>query len=174
MKKFTAILGAAFILVTLTPCFAGSDGQAVPSKYMRKEHNEIYARIERLAQSPGKSGQRAKDVMVVLRPHMIREEQFVLPQLAVLKSLAFNSSAEGMYWVVKLSAKLKDEYPSMLSDHAAITKAADRLLEAAKLENDVAAEAIASQLKSHLQEEADIVYPAAILAGEHIKCLKKS
>lgn len=136
---------------------------------MRQEHNHLYAALERYAQTPGKTGKAAKKLLAVIRPHMIREEAFVLPQLAILKDLAFDKPASGMMWASKLSEKLKSEYPQMLSDHKAIHQFADEMIAAAKLEGDQGALAYAEQLKAHLQDEEDIVYPAAILAGEFVK-----
>lgn len=140
-----------------------------PSKYLRHEHNHLYATLERMAQTPGKTGKSAQQLLAVLRPHMIREERFVLPQLGLLKDLAFGRSTEGMLWAVKLSEELKKEYPQMISEHKAILRFTDELIESAKLEGDQNAVIYAEQLKEHLQDEADIVYPAAILAGEFIR-----
>lgn len=164
----------------ITMCFAAAGfsqadaeiNKGMPSKFMRHEHNEIYARVDRLAKTPGKTGEAAKKLLTIMRPHMFREEEFVLPELGVLKKLAFDESTEGMTWVIGYSKKLKEQYPQMLSDHRAIFAAIDELNQAAGLEGDQEALDLAAQLTAHIQDEEDIVYPAAILAGQYITKIK--
>ncbi len=143
--------------------------RGTPSKFMRHEHDQIYARVERLAQTSGKTGKPAKKLLTVMRPHMFKEEEFVLPQLGVLKKVAFGESTAGMTWAIERSEKLKKEYPKMLAEHQAIFEFIDELSQAANLEGDQGALDLAAQLKAHIQDEEDIIYPAAILAGEYIK-----
>lgn len=133
------------------------------------EHDQIYARLERLAQTPGKTGKASRALLTIMRPHLFKEEEFVLPQLGVLKKMAFGESTEGMTWAIKRSKDLKKEYPQMLAEHKAIFKFIDELSRVADLEGDQGALDLAGQLKAHIQDEEDIIYPAAILAGDYIK-----
>ncbi|MBP9865488.1 MAG: hemerythrin domain-containing protein [Candidatus Omnitrophica bacterium] len=169
MRYFKILL---FIL-----CFLGGSGvfgyadinRGTPSKFMRHEHDQLHARIERLAKAPGKTGEVAKKLLMVMRPHMFNEEEFVLPELGVLKKLAFGESMAGMTWVIGASEKLKEKYPQMLVEHKAILLAVDELKQAAELEGDQTALDLAAHLKAHIQDEEDVIYPAAILAGQYIK-----
>jgi len=163
--------GAALLCFILTG-LSGANAEinaGTPSKFMRHEHNQIYARIERLSQTPGKTGNAAKNLLTVMRPHMFSEEEIVLPELGVLKEVALGGSTEGMTGIVVRSEKLEKEYPRMLADHKAIFTAIDKLSTAAALEADQGALDLAAQLKAHLQDEEEIVYPAAILTGKYIK-----
>ena len=168
--RYGKILVALFCL--LITGFARAEAEknmGTPSKFMRHEHNQIYARIERLSQTPGKTGNAAKNLLTVMRPHMFSEEEIVLPELGVLKEVALGGSTEGMTGIVVRSEKLEKEYPRMLADHKAIFTAIDKLSTAAALEADQGALDLAAQLKAHLQDEEEIVYPAAILTGKYIK-----
>lgn len=143
--------------------------RGAPSKFMRHEHDQIYARLERLAQTSGKTGKASRTLLTIMRPHLFKEEEFVLPQLGVLKKMAFGESTAGMTWAIERSEELKKEYPKMLAEHQAIFEFIDELSRAADLEGDQGALDLAAQLKAHIQDEEDIIYPAAILAGEYIK-----
>ncbi|OGW77836.1 MAG: hypothetical protein A2Z83_00845 [Omnitrophica bacterium GWA2_52_8] len=57
----------------------------------------------------------------------------------------------------------------MLAEHKAIFAAMDELRQAAELDGDQGTLDLAVQLKAHIQDEEDIVYPAAILVGQYIK-----
>jgi len=168
--RYGKILVALFCL--LITGFARAEAEknmGTPSKFMRREHNQIYARIERLAQTPGKTGKAANDLLTIMRPHIFAEEENVLPELGVLKEVAFGGSTAGMTWVISRAEALEKDYPQMLSEHKAIFKAIDKLSQAAEVEADQAALDLAAQLKAHIQDEEEIVYPAAILVGKYVK-----
>lgn len=168
MRYSKIFLIMLFLMAGFSRVYAEKE-MGTPSKFIRHEHDQIYARIERLAQTPGKTGKAAKELLIIMRPHMFKEEEFVLPQLGVLKKLAFDEPMAGMLWAIGRSEDLKEEYPQMLAEHKAIFTSIDKLSQAATREGDQGALDLAVQLKAHIQDEEDIIYPAAILAGQYIK-----
>ncbi|OGW77837.1 MAG: hypothetical protein A2Z83_00850 [Omnitrophica bacterium GWA2_52_8] len=96
MRHYRILLIAfCFVIAGFSRVYAEKD-MGTPSKFMRHEHDQIYARIERLAQTPGKTGKAAGQLSTIMRPHIFKEEKFVLPQRGVLKKLAFGESTAGM------------------------------------------------------------------------------
>ena len=160
------------ILVLLLDGTAPAQENAAASrtpKYLRAEHDHLHATLDRLAGGPGKTGKAAQELAEVLRGHMLDEEKYVLPELGLLRSLAFEGSSEEMLWAVSLSEELAAEYPRMVAAHKAIAGLLDKLAEAGELESDPDAVFFARHLKAHLQYEDEVVYPAAVLAGKYIK-----
>ncbi len=158
---FTAVLGASVFAV---PTPTGKT-----SEFMRGEHNQIHASLEKLPHASGKVGEAAKELELGVRPHLFREEKFVMPQLGILRDLALGEAAGDLSWVIPLSEELKKQFPQMQSDHKAIVKYADKLFLAAESEGDQGTMVFVKHLKAHVQDEEDIVYPAAMLAGQFIK-----
>jgi mitochondrial fission protein ELM1 len=70
---------------------------------------------------------------------------------------------------MRLAARLKADLGKMLEEHKAIGAATDRLLAAANAEKKTAAAAFAVSLRHHARMEEDVMYPAAILAGDYLR-----
>jgi hypothetical protein len=65
--------------------------------------------------------------------------------------------------------KLKEELPEMLKEHQQIVLALEELSKAAKAEEEAEVAEFAEKLILHARTEEEVLYPAAILVGEHIK-----
>jgi hypothetical protein len=136
---------------------------------LKSEHEELHATLVRATNAPGATGEAAKAVAAVLHPHFVKEEQFALPPLGLLASLARGEWAAEMRDVLPLTDKLKAELPEMLSEHRSIVAALDKLEEAARAEGHAEYAEFAEKLKLHAQTEEEVSYPTAILIGEYIK-----
>jgi hypothetical protein len=136
---------------------------------LKSEHEELHATLVRATNAPGATGEAAKAVAAVLHPHFVKEEQFALPPLGLLASLARGEWAAEMRDVLPLTDKLKAELPEMLSEHRGIVAALDKLEEAARAEGHAEYAEFAEKLKLHAQTEEEVSYPTAILIGEYIK-----
>lgn len=133
------------------------------------EHAELHAELQQIIQSGGKTGQAAQAVADVLHPHFLKEEEYALPPLALLRELASGTVSPGMAAILPLTDELKRSLPQMLIEHQHILAALEHLATVAKAEDKPQAERFASQLMHHAQMEEQVTYPAAILVGEYLK-----
>ena len=140
----------------------------VPSS-IAAEHRELHEELEKAIKSGGKTGDAANIVEQRLSVHFEKEEQYALPQLALLGALAEGRVTPEMKHAVELSDRLKAEMPKMLEEHKGIVEALNALSAAAKTENKPQAISFAEKLGAHAQNEEQVMYPAAILVGEHLK-----
>src|SRR6185503_6114757 len=101
---------------------------------LKVEHEKLHAALSAATQLPGKTGQAAKQVAVVLHEHFLSEEEFAMPPLALLAPIAEGRVTSEMRSVIPLTERLKAEMPRMLTEHEAIIQALDELGEAAKTE----------------------------------------
>ncbi len=142
---------------------------------MEQEHLELHRELEAATRLPGKVGAAAKAVAAALHPHFIKEEEFALPPLGVIRRLARSKAgrlaepSRDEAKAMELSDLLKAELPKMLREHRAIVAALERLERAARSAGRPEVVSFAAKLRLHAQTEEQLTYPAAILVGEYLK-----
>jgi hypothetical protein len=135
---------------------------------IRAEHVAILQDLESAMRAPGRTGAAARALSRVLRPHFVREEVIALPPLGALTTLAAGRIPPDADTLLAMSNSLRRELSQLLDEHARIGDAVDDLWAAARTEHAAEAEQLANRLSLHAQTEEDVLYPAAILAGEVI------
>lgn len=136
---------------------------------LKVEHEELHAELSALTRTPGRTGEAARNVAALLHPHFVKEEEYALPPLGLLATVARGTVTPSMRPVVTMADRLKRDLPEMLSEHRAVVAALEKLAEAGKAEMRTDAERFAEKLRLHAQTEEDVLYPAAILVGEYVK-----
>ena len=140
-----------------------------PPTSIASEHREIHEQLEAVLAFGGKTGAAAKVVEERLSEHFNKEEEYALPQLALLPDLAAGHVPPDQDKAIELSDKLKSDMPTMLSEHKGIVEALNKLEDAAREENKEQARLFAEKLKHHAETEEQVMYPTAILIGEYLK-----
>ena len=133
------------------------------------EHQELREQLERAAAAGGRTGEAAKEVQKVLRPHILLEEEFAIPPLTLLPRLARGQITPDMKRFQVLAETLKAELPRMLDEHALIVAALRGLMKAAQEEGQTGYAHFATKMILHAQTEEEILYPASILVGEILR-----
>jgi len=136
---------------------------------LKHEHGEMRASIEMAAHSAGKSGEAAREVARLLLPHFKKEEEFALPQLAVLSILAGGDLPEDPANIIARADRLKRELADMLGEHQAIARSLERLYDAATADERPELARFARKLLLHAQMEEQIYYPAAVVIGDYLR-----
>ena len=140
----------------------------IPSP-LKAEHEELHARLVKATQVPGEVGAAAREVARLLHPHFVKEEAFALPPLGVLARVASGQVTPDMQNAMEMAQRLRGELPEMLAEHQAIVAALGKLRAAANAARLPEHERFAEALVQHAQTEEQVLYPAAILVGEHIR-----
>ena len=140
----------------------------IPSS-IQHEHQEILGSLNEATRIAGPVGAAAKAVADVLHPHFLREEQVALPPLAFLAPLSRGELPDGAASVLAMSDSLKAELPKMLEEHKRIRAAVAELGRVAKGAGAEKVVRLTEQLAQHALTEEELLYPAAILAGELIR-----
>lgn len=136
---------------------------------MKAEHAELHQELAKAIGAGGKVAETAKVVAELLHAHFVKEEEYALPPLGLLSSLAEGKVTPEMRKAIGISNRLKADLPQMLQEHKAIVSALDKLIAAAKQENKPEHAHFAEKLILHAQNEEEVLYPAAILVGEYLK-----
>jgi hypothetical protein len=99
----------------------------------------------------------------------VEEEEFALPPIGLLASLARGKVNRTMTSVLDMTDRLRAELPEMLREHKAVVAALKKLAAAAKREKKPVHARFAEKLMLHAKTEEEVLYPAAILVGEYLK-----
>jgi hypothetical protein len=136
---------------------------------LKAEHEELHAELVALTTAPGKVGETARNVATLLHPHFVKEEEYGLPPLGLLASIAQGGVTPEMESVIPMTERLKRELPQMLAEHREVVGALDQLAAAGRAESRADAERFAEKLRLHAATEEQVLYPAAILVGQHVR-----
>lgn len=136
---------------------------------LKAEHAELHEELARAIKAGGKVEEAAKAVAELLHPHFEKEEEYALPPLGLLSSLAEGRSTPEMRSALVMTDRLRADLPKMLQEHKAIVAALEKLMVAARHENKPEYALFAEKLVMHARNEEEVLYPAAILVGEYLK-----
>ncbi|HET9646171.1 MAG TPA: hemerythrin domain-containing protein [Burkholderiaceae bacterium] len=119
--------------------------------------------------SPAAYGDAAKALAKLMHPHFLKEDDFALPPLGLLKTLAQGAVTAEMAGVLELTDRLSAELPTMLAEHKTIVSALERLAEAARRTERSDIVQFARKLILHAETEEQVMYPAALLVGSYVR-----
>jgi Hemerythrin HHE cation binding domain len=136
---------------------------------LKAEHEELHSDLVRATKAGGRTAEAAQSVAKVLHPHFVKEEEYALPPLGLLTTLAKGTLEPGMRDVIKLTDKLEADLPQMLAEHKQILTALKTLVEAARAENKIEHARFAERLIAHALTEEQVSYPTALLVGRYLK-----
>src|SRR5712692_11915792 len=133
---------------------------------LEKEHEEIWQLLIEVQHLSGKTGSIAEKLAKDLKTHIDKEESLALPLLGILRDIADGKLKNGVAKRASLlGSKLEKEYLGMLHGHKELYKILERLKKVGAEEGHLTAVRFAEALEKHSQEEEEVLYPAAILAG---------
>lgn len=136
---------------------------------LNEEHEELHNELARITEAGGAIGEAAKKVAVIMHPHFVKEEEYAMPPLGLLEPLSKGEIKEEMRDILLVTDKLKSMLPHLLSEHQAIVEALINLTNLSIKEDRMEIAFIAKKLISHVKNEEEVLYPAAILVGEYLK-----
>lgn len=133
------------------------------------EHRALHERLRKATEESGELGDAARAVAELMHPHFVKEEEYALPPLGLLRDLAQGTVTPDMKEVLGLTDKLKAELDEMLGEHEAIVVALERLTAAAKRADRMEYSDFAEDLMLHAQTEEEVSYPTALLIGDYVR-----
>ncbi len=136
------------------------------------EHKEIHGMLAQILKGGGETAKAAKAVEDLLYPHFVKEEEYALPPLGLLRPLSEGKITKDATDGRRLAEKLKADLNQMLAEHKVIVGKLDELIAVATGEGKKQPIEFAEKLKMHAQAEEEVYYPAAILVGEYLKLRK--
>ncbi len=136
---------------------------------LRREHHHLFRELRELAEEKGETGSRVKELLALLEPHFEKEEESAMPLLGALKPISERDGMPDRSLVASLHARFLSEYPVMLREHLQIKRLIGRVCSSAKNARDQRALATMAELEHHAAVEEEVLYPAALLAGDAMR-----
>ena len=90
---------------------------------LQSQHELLRQQLALAAAEGGRTGKAAEALVEVLRPHVVKEEDFALPALGLLQHLVAGKVCPVMRGVTVMTDRLKAQYEQMLADHELIVAA---------------------------------------------------
>lgn len=167
MRMFTVtITSAVFMLVT--PVMAQAPLQVPQS--IRVQHEQIISRLDHFAQSKDQeSADAAKKAAAFLKEHYAKEEQYVLPTLGLLLSVAKGQVSKEMEPAITMADRTKAALPEFESDHIKITALMNELIAVGKKKKDDELVRLATRVAAQSLNDIEVNQPAAILLGDYLR-----
>ena len=132
-----------------------------------QDHQDLLQLLVKVQELSGKTGSLAESLAKPLQQHMEKEETLVLPLLGLLRDYVKRKiSSASARKASRLYMTLQKEYPGMLRGHQELRKILDKLKKVGAEEGHLTAVRFAEALLRHSQEEEEVFYPAALLAGK--------
>jgi DNA-binding NarL/FixJ family response regulator len=154
---------------------AGSDRHASfrfePPQSLQRERQYLRRRLQDVAHEDGAVGEAARDIERALQEHVVREEQVALPALGLLPILATGFVSAEMGAAAALAADLHKDLPRMLEEHEEILAVVRRFEQVARHSGREDLTQFAERLIEHTEIEAEVLYPAAIVAGRFLEAV---
>jgi hemerythrin-like domain-containing protein len=138
---------------------------------LKTEHEELHEGLNRAARIGGDVGDSAILAFRAFQPHARKEEEIAFPPLDLLPSLAEKGVTTEVAGMIKVCDRLRSELHALLREHEAMRKALEEMNEAAMREQKPEYAALAKRMMHHVMLEEHVLYPAAMLVGEHIKAV---
>lgn len=134
---------------------------------LNRDHEDLLHLLVSVQHLSGKTGGLAESLAKPLQQHMDKEESLVMPLLGLLRDYAKGKiGSASARKASRLYLKLQKEYPGMLRGHQELNRILDKLKKVGGEEGHLTAVRFAEALARHSQEEEEVFYPAALLAGK--------
>lgn len=135
---------------------------------LRARHEDFHAEFTRATKDGGKVGDAARSVEKMAETHFAKAKD-VFPPLGLLPQLAEGKITPEMGEAVKVADRLRAALPRIRREHGELVAGLKTLAEAAKEEGKTDYVRFAERLTLHIQEEEEVLYPAVLLIGDHVK-----
>lgn len=125
--------------------------------------------LTKAALLPANGDSSAVNLRELLEYHFSEEEQYVFPVLNILPVLASGKMPEDSVIIAGLVKRFKSNSAKLLAEHQMIMKLMQELR--AKFSGDTSLPELEAALSQHARLEEEILFPAAVVAGDYLEVL---
>lgn len=140
----------------------------IPASLLR-EHEQLQEELVNAGKVGGKTGEVARELTALMEPHFQKEEKYALPPLGVLTVVASGEVTPEMREIVAITDGLREHLGHIQDEHESLDVLLIQLTKAATEENHPSVLRLVERLMLHSKIEDEVVFPAAVLVGEHIR-----
>ena len=138
---------------------------------LTEEHKALLGMIHNISARSDSSGKVATKLYELLQHHFKEEEDYVLAPLGLLPQLNNGELPADAEQVIELTERLKGQMQHMDVEHQLVRAYLNELKAASDKDPEVLK--LEDELNKHARMEEEILFPTALLIGEHLKLLKE-
>ena len=135
---------------------------------LRLRHDAFKAEFTEATKDRGKVGEAARAIERLATAHFAKAKD-VFPALGLLPLLAQGELAPEMAEAEEIADDLRANMPQIREEHRELVAGLRKIAEAAQLDGNPEYARFAERLILHIQEEEEVLYPAVLLVGEHVR-----
>jgi hypothetical protein len=136
---------------------------------LRVEHDATVQRLSILSKRSGPIGVEARKALVVLKRHIAREQEFILPPLTLLPVLTDGKVTPDMAWAVAMADRVKAEREQIFQEHTEVTDVLNDLVAAATKAHDKNAQEFAQAAAADSLNDVELLEPMVLLIGDYLR-----
>ncbi len=135
--------------------------------FLDKEHTELLEELQFAAESGGKLGETFSEILSLFSYHLDREEETVVPLLEYLSERTVEGNIADYAGLIQAAEGFDEEYESMIKEHSDLNTLSTEA-ESMLTDDTAKFEQLIHKLRHHIALEEEVLYPAAIGAGDII------
>ena len=136
---------------------------------LRLDHKSLREALNRALEDKAGVGDAARAIDALLSSHLKHEEELALRPLGLLRGIARDATSADIGSAIAMTGKIEQDLPQLLDEHRAILESSKRLADVARRERKLQFVDLADRLWLHARIAEEVLYPAAILLGEHLR-----
>jgi hypothetical protein len=168
MKPRIAALTAALAAVGAAGPVKAQATHEIPQS-IQMDHADTLAQLTELAKRPAPVGPIAEKALEMVKRHIQRENEYILPPLTLLAALAEGKVTNEMKWAIEMADKVKANREDIFIEHSRITDIMSALLSAAETAGDTEAADAAKAMVAGSLGDMEVEEPTTILIGEYLR-----
>ena len=155
-------------LASARPVAAAAEAHPIPQSLIL-EHQETMERLTELSARQGKVGEVARQALDLFKRHTQREQDYILPPLALLPDLADGHVTPDMQWALDMADRVRSDREVIFQEHSAVTDVLNALLVAGQAAHDREAIEFARAAATDSLNDIEIMEPTVVMIGDVLR-----
>jgi hypothetical protein len=160
---------AALLVLAASPSASLAIDQTLSPRSIETEHAVILQDLAAYAAQGTSTAATAQDVLDLMRPHIQKEEELVLPLVSLLPEVSEGKVTPEMTYAIGVADRLQAERDALFDAHAEIAAAVGELIAAGEGANERDLVELAGRVAVHAMGEIEVLEPAAVLVGQVLR-----
>jgi len=133
------------------------------------EHEVLLEELDEVSRRTGRVGQIYSEVLGLFRSHLAEENETIVPLLKYYRERLEEYGNKDVEKLKLASERFENQFDKMVQEHREISRKLNQILEELKRNPDEDEMHLAQELIHHVELEEEILYPAALAAGDLIE-----
>ncbi len=167
MRSF--MLASALLIGLMTTGKAADGASLQVPQSIRLQHEQITRRLVAYTKHDAPVGAAATKALAAVKAHYEKDEQFVLPPLALLPRMATGKVSKDMEPAIAMALHTQAALPELEKEHIQITSLMNELIEAGNQTHDDELVRLATRIAAQSLQHIEVLVPASLIVGNVLR-----